>query len=266
MDKLEKINKFTRRPLEEDEIYTFDVILCDNKTDRDGEKFSDNALNQMKELFVGKTGIFDHNPKGENQTARIFDTEIVSDETGYKCLKANCYMVRTSSNSDLILEIDGGIKKEVSVSCSCSKRICSICGKDSFKSPCIHKNGQFYGNKKCCFILDNVTDAYEWSFVAVPAQKNAGVTKKFSEIKSFSDGNEMDNMLEKSIESIKKDIVRLCYLNYDENTVKTMISVSDNMNIEQLIDMKEKLMKNYNKFGVSQFEHSKKDSNADYKF
>ncbi len=51
MDKLEKINKFTRRPLSEDEIYTFDVILCDNKTDRDGEKFSDNALNQITEQF-----------------------------------------------------------------------------------------------------------------------------------------------------------------------------------------------------------------------
>ena len=47
MDKLEKINKFTRRQLEEDEIYTFDVILCDNKTDRDGEKFSDNAFSDI---------------------------------------------------------------------------------------------------------------------------------------------------------------------------------------------------------------------------
>ena len=26
----------------------------------------------MKALFVGKTGIFDHDPKGENQTARIY--------------------------------------------------------------------------------------------------------------------------------------------------------------------------------------------------
>ena len=32
---LDKINKFTRRELTEDELYTFSVILCDNEIDRD---------------------------------------------------------------------------------------------------------------------------------------------------------------------------------------------------------------------------------------
>ena len=31
------------------------------------------------------------------------------------------------------------------------------------------------------YILDDITDAYEWSFVAVPAQVNAGVTKRFTD-------------------------------------------------------------------------------------
>lgn len=88
-------------------------------------------------------------------------------------------MVRTDKNADLIAEIDAGIKKEVSVSCSASKNICSVCGCDKRITQCEHHKGQ----DGCHVILDDITDAYEWSFVAVPAQINAGVTKKYSPTK-----------------------------------------------------------------------------------
>ena len=188
MDKetLEKINKFTRRPLREEEIYAFPVTLCDNDIDRDNERFSDEALLTLSKLFVGKTGIFDHNPTGDNQTARIYDAEVViepgkltKDNRIYKYLIAEAYMVRTDKNADLIAEIDAGIKKEVSVSCSASKNICSVCGCDKRITQCEHHKGQ----DGCHVILDDITDAYEWSFVAVPAQINAGVTKKYSPTK-----------------------------------------------------------------------------------
>ena len=55
-EKLSKINRFTRRELTAEEVYLFDVILCDNDIDRDGECFSEAALEQMKGLFIGKTG------------------------------------------------------------------------------------------------------------------------------------------------------------------------------------------------------------------
>lgn len=192
MDKntLDKINKFTRRELREEEVYTFPVTLCDNDIDRDCERFSDEALVSLSKLFVGKSGIFDHDPRGSNQTARIFDTEVVSDpqkltkdRRPYKYLRAQAYMVRTEDNKSLIEEIDAGIKKEVSVSCSSSKRICSICGNDITKNPCEHHKGREYGSGMCHQILDGITDAYEWSFVAVPAQTNAGVTKKYNHSK-----------------------------------------------------------------------------------
>lgn len=180
MDKeiLEKINKFTRRALNEEEVYVFSVILCDNEIDRDCERFSDEALETLKERFVGKTGIFDHDPSTSNQTARIFDTEIVTDPSKttkngeiYKYLKAIAYMVRTDENRSLIAEIDGGIKKEVSISCSAAKRICSICGDDKAISSCNHIKGRKYDGKLCHTVLGSITDAYEWSFVAVPVQK-----------------------------------------------------------------------------------------------
>lgn len=179
-----KINSFARKALTTDEIYTFPVILCDNEIDRDNERFSVPALKRLSELFVGKTGIFDHDPRGENQTARIFDTEIIEDasrktEAGeiYTAVVGKAYMIRTSKNADLIAEIDGGIKKEVSVGCSIAVRRCSVCGEDRGKKSCQHINGRRYGGKLCHTVLCEPTDAYEWSFVAVPAQINAGVSK-----------------------------------------------------------------------------------------
>ena len=68
---LELINKHTRTPLTENDVYAFSVILCDNDIDRDFERFSDNALDELAKLFDGVTGIADHNPKSSNQTARI---------------------------------------------------------------------------------------------------------------------------------------------------------------------------------------------------
>ena len=68
---LEMINKLTRRNFSEDEIYTFNVVLCDNEIDRENEKFTNEALDKLCELFVGKTGIIDHTPSSKNQTARI---------------------------------------------------------------------------------------------------------------------------------------------------------------------------------------------------
>ena len=77
--RLEKLNQFTRRTHTLEEVFLFDVKLCDNEIDRDGERFSLNALEQLKTLFIGRTGIFDHDPRGENQSARIYDTELVEE-------------------------------------------------------------------------------------------------------------------------------------------------------------------------------------------
>ncbi len=204
MDKndLKKINELTRREFGEEELYTFPVTLCDNEIDRDGEAFSNAALEQMKKLFVGKTGIFDHDPKGNNQTARIYDTEVITENEKltsygepYKFLRGKAYTVRTDENKSLIAEIDAGIKKEVSVSCSAAKRICSVCGA-SAESGCEHIKGRVYDGKSCYHILDDITDAYEWSFVAVPAQINAGVTKKYEPEKE-------ENALEKDFKPIE---------------------------------------------------------------
>lgn len=254
---MEKINRFTRRELSKDEVYTFPVILCDNEIDRDCEKFSLAALKKLAELYIGKTGIFNHDPKGENQTARIYDTEVLTDPARktadgeeYAYLKAHAYMVKTDSNADLIREIDGGIKKEVSVGCAVAKEVCSVCGRDRRTGECAHKKGRSYHGKKCFFVLDEPTDAYEWSFVAVPAQRSAGVTKRFGESlngssadrftadKSFDcDGSLMDALCD----DLRRDIIRLSFLEGDSVPVELTKAAILKMEPDELLKMKRAL-------------------------
>ena len=59
------------------------------------------------------------------------------------------------------------------------KATCSICGTQKRALSCEHRPGTRYGERLCHLILEDPVDAYEWSFVAVPAQREAGVTKAF---------------------------------------------------------------------------------------
>ena len=131
---LELIGALARRPLSREEVYTFSVRLCDNEIDRDFERFAPRTLEELAPMFVGKAGIFDHQWSARGQAARIYKTEVVREPDrltkagdGYCWLKGYAYMVRTDSSRDLIAEIEGGIKKEVSVGCSVEHSVCSIC-------------------------------------------------------------------------------------------------------------------------------------------
>ena len=187
---LRAINKYALSPLTAEDVFTFKAVLCDNEIDRQSERFTVKALEDLKKLFVGKTVIKDHSWSADDQVARIYATELIlgekTNKSGEPCaqLVAYCYMVKTASNADLIAEIKGGIKKEGSVGFRASSVICSICGTDNAKSYCRHWPGKSYekegGAQTCIFTLAGVSDAYEFSLVAVPAQKAAGVRKSYT--------------------------------------------------------------------------------------
>ena len=189
-EEMKLINKHTLSPLSAEEVFTFKATLCDNEIDRQSERFTMKALEDLKKLFIGKTVIKDHSWSANDQVARIYATELVTGEKTNKSgepsaqLVAYCYMVKTASNADLIAEIKGGIKKEGSVGFRASSVICSICGTDNAKSYCRHFPGKSYekegGPQQCVFTLASVSDAYEFSLVAVPAQKGAGVRKSYT--------------------------------------------------------------------------------------
>lgn len=205
---LKAINKLAMVPLTAEQVFTFKAVLCDNELDRVYERFTLKALQDLKKLFLGKTVIKDHRRSADNQVARIYATELVQSDKAtasgelYTQLVARCYMVRTPSNADLIAEIQGGIKKEGSVGCAITGSICSICGTDNTKSYCPHWPGRSYGKdggaQTCTFTLSGASDAYEFSLVAVPAQRAAGVSKSYTgetvyEGKSAPETTEVEN-------------------------------------------------------------------------
>jgi hypothetical protein len=251
-EQLDKINRFSRRELKPEELYVFSVILCDNEPDRDCEQFPAESLERLAELFIGKTGVFDHEPRAENQSARIFETRVVREERqnalgeGYCCLRARAYMIRCEKNADLILEIDAGIKKEVSVGCAVGRVECSVCGADARTGGCGHRKGELYGGKPCHHLLLNPTDAYEWSFVAVPAQRAAGVTKA----RHDDDKGEkpMENDLErlkalaalgeKYVESLRRDVIKLASLSQPDIDAHVLQAVVKKLDPDELQELR----------------------------
>ena len=178
-EELDQINRFSKAELTADQVYTFSVRLCDNEVDRDGERFPRATLEELAELFVGKSGIFDHEWTAKGQAARIYRTEIVEEEgvcsqgEGRCYLKGYAYMLRGGENDALIAQIAGGIKKEGSVGCSVERCVFSICGEDI--NSCAHKTGDVYAGQVCCAELGHAQAADEWSVGAVSAQPRAGV-------------------------------------------------------------------------------------------
>ncbi len=217
------INNYSLKELNKDELFCFSVVLCDNDIDRDFERFSEDALKSLEKLFVGKTGILNHSMKSEDQSCRTYKTQLITDNNRktidgntYTYLKAWCYTVRSDKNKSLIKDIEGGIKKEVSISCASQNKICSVCG----DAHCNHIAGRKYNGDYCHKTITDITDAYEWSFVAVPAQRRAGVTKSFKK--------------EKSMENILKSIKQDKSLTLNEQDLEKLSAYIDKLNQKSL--------------------------------
>ena len=243
-EELRDINRFAKAELTEDQVYAFSVRLCDNEVDRDFERFDTAALETLGELFLGKSGIFDHQWSAKGQTARIYRTEVVREPAAvtaagdpYCWLKGWAYLMRTEKNADLITEIEGGIKKEVSVGCSVAKRICSVCGAE--EGSCHHVRGQMYGEQLCFTELKEPLDAYEWSFVAVPAQKNAGVVKRFFEKEAGTVLLEKQAALgRKYLRELRREVVRLAMLADDGLDGGVFSKAAERLEEPELMELK----------------------------
>ena len=171
---LEAINAMAKAKLTEEQVYVFSLRLCDDQVDRDYERFDTGALAALAKMFVGKSGIVDHQWSAKTQLARIFETGVVT-ENGISYIKAWAYIRRGGAGDEWIADIEAGIKKEVSVGCAMGRSVCSVCGLEY--GSCGHQKGNTYDGQLCVAVLKEPVDAYEFSFVAVPAQPNAGVLK-----------------------------------------------------------------------------------------
>jgi hypothetical protein len=220
--------------------------------DRDYERFDTAALGTLAKLFIGKTGVVDHKWSADKQIARIFETQVVQEE-GISYIKAWAYIRRGGSNDEIIADIEAGIKKEVSVGCAMGRAVCSICGSDY--GVCGHQKGESYDGQICCAILKEPMDAYEFSFVAVPAQREAGVLKGYGRkaacLKELADEGgaqeeyrqiyKLAQLGRKYEKQLQDDVVRLCLgigLGVEEPVLRTL---AQKAGAEELLRLKEAL-------------------------
>jgi len=241
------INQYSVKELTPQDVFCFSIILCDNEVDRDIERFTNESLDKLAPLFLGKSVLFDHRWSAEKQVARLYRTfvEELKEKTTMgepkKVLRGSAYMLRTAETAELIKAIEGGIKKEVSVGCSMGGCNCSICGErfsynwQTGKYLCEnnHFKGDTYDGKRSVGDLVDPKDAYEVSFVAVPAQRDAGVTK--------CEGGELDieflktTDLSKISSEIKKELIKQLQMSLaedDERIERTKILVENKKYME----------------------------------
>lgn len=249
------INRLSRKQLKEEEVYTFAVRLCDNEIDRDYERFPAKTLQELCGLFVGKSGVFDHSWSAKGQSARIYRAEVAEEPErttlagdAYCYLKGYAYMVRTQGNQDLIAEIEGGIKKEVSVGCAVARSVCSVCGGDV--GTCIHEKGEEYDGQLCWASLEGATDAYEFSFVAVPAQRRAGVMKRYATLAGLVKDHpgcagELERLEKQAalgrryLERLRGEVVRLGALAERDMDVAVLRSIAEKLEERELVALKD---------------------------
>lgn len=249
---MEAIQALARGKLTPEQVYVFSVRLCDDQLDRDGERFDTAALPALAKMFIGKTGIVDHRWSSDGQVARIFATEVVKEE-GVSFIKAWAYIRRGGAADEVIADIEAGIKKEVSVGCAMGRAVCSICGSDY--GSCGHQKGEHYDGQPCWVVLREPMDAYEFSFVAVPAQPEAGVLKGMgagrrtlkelaeefgaqAEYRTLFKEAELGREYRKKI---RDDVVRLCLcleLGADEPTLQRIL---ENAGAEDLLKLQKAL-------------------------
>ena len=252
---LEAINGQAKGKLTQEQVYVFSLRLCDDRVDRDFERFDTEALPGLAKLFIGKTGITDHKWSTDGQVARIFATEVVAEE-GVTYIKAWAYIRRGGSSDEVIADIEAGIKKEVSVGCAMGYSICSICGSEY--GSCGHQKGEYYDGQLCCAILKEPVDAYEFSFVAVPAQKDAGVLKTMGrgsrtlkELAEQFGAQEEYRQIWKEAQlgrqyqkQIQDDVVRLCLaleLGVEEPTLRAIVEkagAEDLLKLQKALDQR----------------------------
>ena len=187
-----KINAQALVELKAEDVFAFRIRAADDQVDRDFERFTADALDGLAKLFVGKTVIADHMWSSSMQTARIYDAA-VEKMSGTTVLVLFAYMLRNDQTAATIAAVEGGILREVSVGCAMGKATCSICGADKTKVFCEHRRGREYDGKQCVVELSQPEDAYELSFVAVPAQPAAGIVKgmegRFHTLKALAEGH-----------------------------------------------------------------------------
>ena len=124
---------------------------------------------------------------------------------------------------------------------SSNQTSCSVPRPSTYRNQgdCGHVKGQEYGGQLCYASLEGASDAYEFSFVAVPAQPAAGVVKSVRR----DGGPGLERLKEeaalgrKYLEHLRGEVVRLALLADRELDGRAMKSLADKLSPLELEEL-----------------------------
>ena len=118
-----------------------------------------------------------------------------------------------------------------------ARSVCSICGAEN--GACGHVRGETYDGRLCFTELREPQDAYEWSFVAVPAQRNAGVLKRFEQSGGGSAVLEKQAALgRKYLTELRREVTRLAMLTDGDLDGQVFAKAMDRLEEPELVELK----------------------------
>ncbi len=170
------INQLAPGDLSSEQVFIRSMYLCSSQPCiSDGCQFTRQALEEIAERVVGLSVLTGHD-RSSLPIARFFKAEVVqsdSQDNGEQVyfVRAWFYWLRnTSGAKDLLLNIDGGIYREVSLAWKFDAWICSVC--NSPNGRCGHRAGALYNEQRCYRLIDHVTEVLEGSLVYKSADRN----------------------------------------------------------------------------------------------
>ncbi len=173
---MEKINQLAPSPLTADKVYIRSMYLCSTQPCKsDGCQFTHQALEDIACKVIGQSVLAGHNRRSL-PLARFFKAQVTqsqenSSESPSSFVRAWFYWLReTSGAKDLLLNIDGGIYREVSLAWKYDHWRCSLCGEENGQCP--HRVLQTYDGQTCYRVIDHVIEVVEGSLVYKSADRH----------------------------------------------------------------------------------------------
>lgn len=179
-DDLERINRLAPAKLSADQVYVRSMYLCSTQPClSDGCQFSKQGLEDIAGKIVGQSVLTGHDrsrlPLARFFKARVVEGPSVSASPPVYFVRAWFYWLRgTTGAKDLLLNIDGGIYREVSLSWRFNRWHCSICHAENNR--CAHRVGDEYDGKICFRLIHSIAEVLEGSLVYKSADKNTLLT------------------------------------------------------------------------------------------
>lgn len=177
-EELAQINAISKIDLEKHDVVVFTLQSADQNVDRQYEHFTSQALKSMAEKSVNKPILLDHYASTRSQVGKIFSASVAK-----QALMQKAYFPKTDRNLGIIEDIMNGLYDKLSVGFNMAWKdmICDSCGNSIISQKCAHYPGDKdeKGNV-VTMTLKDVTDYYETSLVAIPAQPAAHIMNQLS--------------------------------------------------------------------------------------